>query len=305
MRKVFLIAAALALLSPPALAQPDADIVVVGDPVEHQAQEFIDDIGAPSMQEDQLARWDESICVGATGFTASDAQRVIDRIFARAAAVGLRLGEPGCRANIMVIFAQDSDAVAREIVDHRPRTLGYYPNYTISTAGREALEAFANTPRPIRWWHVARNTAADGEALVETNSRPGPRSAPGYLDLQDTQVIRSSGTRLQRPTRQDLEYLLVIVDARRVEALPAGAWIDYVAMVGLAQISAEAQPMRTPSILNLFASGADVAPTSLTEWDEAYLRGLYGATRAAVNTQVQQRDIRRAMVEALTEARPD
>lgn len=305
MRKAILVAAALAAFALPARAQTDADIVVVGEPVAQLAQEFVGEISAPSLQEDQLARWDEHICVGATGFAVADAQRVIDRISARAATLGLRLGEPGCRANIMVIYAQDSDAVAREIVDNRARVLGYYTSYTRSTAGREALETFANTPRPVRWWHVVRNTAADGETLVETNARPGPRSSPGYLDVQDTQVIRSSGTRLQRPTRQDLEYLLVIVDARRVEGIPASAWIDYVAMVSLAQISADALPNGVPSILNLFAGGSDAVPAALTDWDEAYLQGLYRAARAAPNTQAQQRQISRRMTESLTETRPD
>lgn len=285
--------------------QTESDIVVVGDRLDEVTRAFIEEIAAPSLRENQLARWDQAVCVGAAGLAAADAQRVVDRISARADALGLRLGEPGCTANIMVIFTANSDAVAREIVDSRPRKLGYYPNYAISTAGRGALEAFANTPRPIRWWHVARNTTADGEALVETSATPGPMSSSERMDLRDTQVTRSSGTRLQRPTRQDLEYILVIVDARRVETIPASAWIDYVAMVSLAQIAADAEPVQTPSILNLFSAAPGVTPSALTAWDEAYLRGLYSATREAPNARSQQREIRRSMVASLTEAGPE
>lgn len=314
-------AALIALCSASAAAQPaDPDIVVVGERLEQVTREFVTEIAAPSLREDQLARWDELVCVGVAGLSATDGQMVADRISARAAAVGLRTGEPGCRANIMVIFAPDSDALTQSIVRDRRELLGYYTNDAVSTGGREGLDAFANTPRPIRWWHVARNVTADGRVLDTTQSAPAAtggeaRSAneaaasgqpsTGIGSFTGVQTVRSTGSRMRRTTRQDLNYVLIIVDAQRVAEFPVDAWVDYVAMVSLAQINADAAPSSVPSILNLFTSPVEDTPMGMTDWDVAYLDGLYSATREATDTGAQQREIGRRIIAAMTAERPN
>lgn len=312
----------IALCSASAVAQPaDPDIVVVGERLEQVTREYVTTLAAPSMREDQLARWDERVCVGVAGLSPSDGQMVADRISVRAAAVGLRTGEPGCRANIMVIFAPDSDAVAQNIVRERRELLGYYTNDAVSTSGgREGLEAFANTPRPIRWWHVARNVTADGRVLDTTQTAPAASGAEsrsaneaaasgqpstGVGSFTGLQTTRSNGSRVRRNTRQDLDYVLIIVDARRVAEFPVAAWVDYVAMVSLAQINPDAAPSSVPSILNLFTSPVESTPMGMTDWDVAYLDGLYAATREATNAAAQQREIGRRIVAAMTAERPN
>ncbi len=298
----------------------EPEIVVYGDRLEETAAQFAVEIAAPSTREDQLARWDESVCVGMAGLTAEQGQVVVDRISARAAEVGLRVGAPGCRANIMLIFTTDPDAVARNIVDERRDLLGYYTHDALSTGGREGLEAFVATSRPIRWWHVARNVTADGQVLNNPNTTPaasGREAAAanaamaageppvGMGAYNGIQAVRSTGSRMRRTTRQDLSYILIIVDAQRVSEFPVSAWTDYVAMVSLAQIDLEAAPAAAPSILNLFSSPVENTPLGMTAWDEAYLRGLYRATREATNTRAQQREISRVMVTTVAVDRPD
>jgi len=320
MSKFAAIAMLLLAAGATAAAAQEPEIVVVGDRLEQTATQFATELAAPSLREDQLARWDESVCVGVAGISAEQGQVVVDRISARAAEVGLRVGAPGCRASIMLIFTADSDAVARNIVDERRDLLGYYSNDAVSTGGREGLEAFANTPRPIRWWHVARTVTADGRVLDNTSSTPAANGAEaaaaaaavaggqppvGVGSFQGVQTVRSTGTRTRRTTRQDLNYVLIIVDALRVADFPFSAWTDYVAMISLAQINADAEPSAAPSILNLFSSPVDATPLGMTAWDEAYLRGLYRATREATNTRAQQREISRTMVTTVTADRPE
>ena len=74
----------------------------------------------------------------------------------------------------------------------------------------------------------------------------------------------------------------------------------------LAQLDAEADTSATPSILNLFserAAGADMT-TRMTDWDLAYLDGLYAAPRHANNVQTQQRAITRRMERELSGGAP-
>lgn len=68
-------------------------------------------------------------------------------------------------------------------------------------------------------------------------------------------------------------------------------------MVTLAQLEAGADTSRTPSILNLFAErAAGREPTAeMTEWDLAYLEGLYAAPRNTPNVDTQRRAIGRRM----------
>jgi hypothetical protein len=308
-----------ALLCGSALAQ-EPDIVVVGERLEEMTSSFVQQVSVASTREDQLARWDEQLCVGAAGLTPEDGQRLVDRISMRASAVGLRIGQSGCRANVMIIYAPDSDVLTRQIVDRRPELLGYYSNDAVSTGGREGLQDFANTPRPVRWWHVARNVTMDGRVLDNPNSQPaasGAESAAataaaaagvpgtGLGATNGAQVVRSNGTRLSRTTRQDINYVLIIVDARRVADIPADSWFDYVAMISLAQINPNATPSEVPTILNLFTASAETAPSEMTAWDVAFLDGLYRATREAVNSRQQRSEIQRSMVTTLASERPN
>lgn len=318
LRHILLAVTVAAAGTSPVHAQGDAapDIVVVGERLVEVSRTFATEIGAPSLRENQLARWDDEICVGASGLSPEQSTIVVDSISARAAEVGLRLGAPGCRASIMVIFASDSDTVARTLVNERRDVMGYYTNDGVSTGGREGLEAFANTPRAVRWWQVARNVTVDGRVLDNPNTTPGGAGAesgaanqaaasggvPTGIGAYDgAQAVRTRGSRLYRDTRQDLNYIVIIVDTQRIAEFPTSAVLDYVAMVALAQVNPAAQPQTAPSILNLFTAPIEEVQLEMTDWDLAYLRGLYRAARDAPNASAQVDDIARSMAAELGE----
>ncbi len=259
--------------------------------VQSRTRGFVEEVALSRSSDDGLARWDERVCVGAVGLNPAEAQALVDRISARAQAVGLRAGSPGCRANVMVIYSQDSDAVTRQIVDQRRDLLGFYAEDGRVTAGRDAMEEFANTPRPVRWWHISstgvgsmrpdaqRERQASGQtsAAVAAGSPGMTGGGAGSLnDIQGTSAVRSNGSRARAEVRNELTYALVVVDARRVANVPTGAWMDYVALTALAQLDPSAHTNAYPTILNLFSS-PDLAPAQLTAWDIAYLDGLYRA----------------------------
>ena len=127
-------------LAPPAFAQEPRE----------RAQTYVERVALTTDPSDALARWDGEVCVGAVGLAPEQAQALVDRVSVRARAVGLRPGASGCRANVMVIYAPDSDVVTREIVDQRRDLLGFYPDDERITAGRAAMDDFANTPRATR-----------------------------------------------------------------------------------------------------------------------------------------------------------
>ncbi len=108
--------------------------------------------------------------------------------------------------------------------------------------------------------------------------------------ISGVEGTRSNGSRLSRTTRQDFNYVVVIVDANRLHGAPISAVADYIAMVCLAQINPDMNTANYSTILNLFADSAvQPKPSEMTAWDVAFLGGLYHMTRNA-RTLAQQRD---------------
>lgn len=280
-----------------------ASLVTAAHAQQPTAHDYAHEIALATGEDNPLARWDEGVCVGAVGLDASQLQQLVDVVSTRARAVGLRPGRPGCRANVMVVFSGDSDAITRQIVDQRRDMLGFYSGDARVTAGREAMEDFANVPRPIRWWHVsstgvgsmnpaaARTRQSSGRsaaaaAASDTGGNAAAGDQGGASDIQGADGVRSNGSRVRgAESNNELSYALLIVDARRVANTPVSAWMDYVAFAALAQLNPDARTANYPTILNLFTQSSST-PTGLTAWDLAYLDGLYRARNENSDRQI-------------------
>ncbi|MGH6952504.1 MAG: hypothetical protein ACREH4_16690 [Vitreimonas sp.] len=263
---------------------------------------------------DQYARWDDDICPRVAGLPGAEAQALIDRVARRAHEVGLNTGSAGCTPNLIVIFAPNAATVAREIVDTRRDLLGYYNERNTSNAGRDALDAFVNSQHAVRWWHVARTVGADGEEMGTGQAERGSAGAESAAmnqagmsnvgaalsvgSFEGVDTVRSSGARTRRNTRQDIRFALIVIEAPRVAGASAQAVADYVAMAALAQLNPDSDMSAYPSILNLFNSASQPAPTAMTQWDSAFLRGLYRTRRDAAARQ-QRTDIARRMADQI------
>jgi hypothetical protein len=290
---------ALALLaSAPAVAQEaekaaGKDVVIVtGKQAEEAIKSFVGEVAARSARENQFARWDRTICPSVVGFPVSYAQPLIDQIARRAFDVGLDVDKPGCAANILIIVSKDPDGVARALNDNYRSRLGMH-DYAAKTAGRNALKRFVGSDAAVRWWNV-NVTAAAGSGVAPRGGQAMGTEAP---------VIRTTGpTLLRRNTQQAAAMSFIIVDSRRLDRMNLSTLADYLAMASLAQIDPEADTSAYPSILNLFDEKRDAnsKPSSLTEWDLAYLKGLYGAQRDAVSDTAQAGEIARSMKKDLT-----
>jgi hypothetical protein len=294
-RRASLFVFALLSLSPAAAqeAVESEQIVVVGQRTEEAVRNFVAAMSAPQRGPDQLARWDRRICPGVAGLRSRYAQFLIDRMAQRAFDVDLDIGEPGCRPNILIVVSTNPDAVARDLYDNHRRALGWFDERNQATRGRDALrETFLNSDAPVRWWHVSHTTNAMGQRIGEPN---------GGGDALPVNPMAGGSSRLRANTRQDFGAAFIIVDANRLPEIghDFNALADYLAMVSLAQLDPAADVSGYPSVLNLWAG--DPAPHALTEWDLAYLRGLYAATREAASVRRQQGDIAREMLRDVEE----
>jgi hypothetical protein len=276
--------------APPAPAPPADDstiegLVVTASPKTETEviQAFVADITGET-SDGKVARWDLKVCPGVTGVKPAYAQFINDRISKVAGELGLGIGEPGCHVNILIVFTSDSDNFVKKAL---AQDASVFSKYDLTmTAGRKALKAFETSTAPVRWWHVTHRVTADGIQYV-----------PG-------QSVRVRGaTRTKSNARSDFDRAIVVVDASRVRSVRFAAFADYLAFVSLAQIDPEADAGGVPTILSLFAdrdAGREPA-AGMTDWDNAYLAGVYGARRDARTGDAQKADVVRSMSGALND----
>jgi hypothetical protein len=72
-----------------------------------------------------------------------------------------------------------------------------------------------------------------------------------------------------------ISSVIEVIDASAMKGFKFGQMADYIAMAGLAKFNLDADYGTAPTILRLFKGTDDAKPSSLTDWDKAYLKALY------------------------------
>lgn len=274
----------------PQAASPDLDIPtrledieVTGRSLESLVRDFVDDVAAP-VRRRNLARWNAPICVGMSSahLGAETAQYIVDRVSTVAEDIGLRTGAPGCTPNVIVAASSDPNQTAASMIQRSRST--FRPGGSGIERGGAALRLFRDSDRPVRWWTLSMPT--DSASGARTTRLPGDCQEPCVVDpyggdlnsaMYGPMVSLMSASRISTQIVDDMFRVIVIVDANKVDGLSARQLADYISMVSLAQINPDADTSRYASILNVFEEPDYAA--SLTDWDLAYLRGVYGAQR--------------------------
>ncbi|WP_428151268.1 hypothetical protein [Brevundimonas sp.] len=302
----FLIAATLAMSAPQPQPQdiPDTstrleDIEVTGRPLEALIREFVDDVAAPNAGRN-LARWDRGVCVGAANLQAETAQYLVDRISTVAEDLDLRPGQPGCTPNILIIASADPTTLTAELIERSP--LSFRPGGSGMDRGGARLRDFRDSDRPVRWWAVSIPT--DSETGQRAVRLPGDCSGNcGSIYNYAPNISVSSASRLSTQIVDDLNRVIVVVDVNKLEGVSALQLADYVAMVSLAQIDPTADTEAYATILNVF--DAPETAQTLTDWDLAYLRGLYGSQRTQALPGANRSEVASTIRRAHRDARRD
>jgi hypothetical protein len=234
-----------------------------------EVDKFVTQIAAPP-PERGYARWHRNVCVSIQNLERSAAQYLVDRISRLAADVGLEPGEPGCEPSVRIQFTTDGKEAARRLVDEQPGVLRPTSEGGLQQ-GLEAMQAFAQSDKPVRWWAVS--TPVDARFGNPATRMPGEQLSPPLEQLHWVTVEGPS--RIHSGLRDDLAYVIIIVDGPKLQGRGT-TWEqlgDYLAFVSLAQVDLLAQPSAFDSILNLFSNPK--AYSGLTDWDRSYIHALY------------------------------
>ncbi|MDI6623583.1 MAG: hypothetical protein QME55_02540, partial [Brevundimonas sp.] len=205
--------------------------------------------------------WHDRLCVGVVNVRPDLGQAVADRVSQVALDLGLDIGEPGCRANVFIVFTADGAALADAMVEESRRA------FRIGVAGLDrgsaALEAFRTVDRPVRWWQIS----------LPVNADTGQRAVRLSGDEAPPQINVFAASRLSTQIRDDLKKAMIIVDVDRLGQVNLAQLADYLAFVTLVQVDPEAETAAYDTILNLFDAPGGV--DGLTGWDVSYLTSLY------------------------------
>jgi hypothetical protein len=209
-----------------------------------------------------FARWGGSVCAGVHNLENTAAQYLVDRISALALEVGLKPGEPGCNPDVIIIFTTDGRELATHLVENEQHFLRPTGEGGVHQ-GLAGLDEFAESDNAVRWWHLSMPVSAQsGIAAIELPNGQGPP------------VIGVAGpSRIHSGIVDELQRVIIIVDSTKLAGTTWQQLGDYLAVVSLAQVDLEANPVAFDSILNLFTNPA--AYSGLTDWDRTYVQALY------------------------------
>jgi len=280
------------------------DIIVEGRQLEGIAAQFVGEVAQP-VRHRGLARWRDGVCIGVANLQPDMAQQMVDRISTIVEDVGLEPGGPGCSPNILVIATVDANQFTPQFVAQRPRL--FRVGGSGMDQGTAALDRFRTTERPVRWWTVSIKTDDDtGRAAVRLPGTLNGNGTGEFSVMQYAPVVNvRAASRLTTSYVDDAKRSFVIVDVDKVQNVSLDQLADYVAMVSLAQIDADADTSAYATILNVFDDPAQTA--GLTNWDRAYLVGLYDTERRRLNRTSQRTEVVDSIVRAhrrLTTAEP-
>ena len=275
------IALALAMqAAAPAPAQPAPDIVVQGmRGVERRVSSFIRALTDVSLS-GQISRFDWAVCPAVLGLSDRQNDTAAERMRAVADAAGIPVAKPNCKANVLVVVTTDTQKFVTSLKRSDPAYFDGVPPREMD-ALRHAGVAAA--------WHIEGQLDADGREV--------PRDAQtGEYMLSRTDVP----SRISTTSRPHFVAAIVVVDSDALRGLTVVQLADYAAM----RAFAHADPARLgktppPSILTILdAPPGTAVPITMTEWDLAYLKALYGSTENRLAGQ-QRHEMSRQMANDL------
>jgi hypothetical protein len=272
--------------SPPEEASSHLDTITVEaarqhEIIEQRVKSFVSRI-ASKPYDTSLARWQTvaPICPLVAGLSRDDGEYILSRVSEIAATSGAPLGRGHCKPNFFVVVSADPDALLKAWSRRDVWMFG-----DEADQGGTKIRKFLNATSPVRVWYNAELYSDEGVPLGNES---------GYSASTQRTDTRARATRISFNQARDLTSTLVMVDGPQARGVNFKQLASFIAMVGLAEIRADAQLTDAPSILHLFSRTEAERPPDLSDWDKAFLKALYHTEQT---DKQQLSEIKSAMVQ--------
>lgn len=222
----------------------------------------------------EYTRWTSSrLCPQVSGMTRDEGEFILWRITEVGRRVGVPLDGEQCRPNLFIHVTQDPKTYL-QVNRGSLFSCGRHPG---SLTSPRVIDEFIETPRVVKVWY---------NSAVQTPD--------GFLACADRPVmaVQANASHLRANVERSLWSVFVVVDQKRLPKVSIGQFADYVTLVGLAAIYPDVRPEGRATILSLFDAARQAAPAGLTEWDNAFLKAVYGTDQ---QSKVQLSELTRHM----------
>ena len=207
----------------------------------------------------QMARFQDPVCPASIGLDHDYSDGIAKAVARVVLDAGGRVGKPGCHPNLTAVFVSDGQAFVKSLFDTKSPYVA-----TMTRAQHEQL--------------LHQHGPTFASTSTELVGREGDHVRPGSLGKSNASTdflqIRSASI-IFRPTRQDIDGAVVIIETRAAVGKSLRQLADYVAMRGLAKTREASSAEPGDTILRLFSNGSVSPPAFLTPLDAAYLRAVY------------------------------
>jgi hypothetical protein len=249
----------LEVVADPAAAIETVEVLGNRETVRKAAQAFVANL--TRTDGDELARWLLPICPVVYGASPEPDEFVRQRILAVAENAGApRTPKAECRPNLLVVLTEQPEEMLTTLRERKLTLIG-----TGLPKKIDGVEPMI----PVRVWRSTTLNNADGTA---------PRVA-----VDKVPEFRAENSRLVSSVAENIDAVVVMIDMKHTGTTTFGQLADFVAMVSLARIDLNANLANSTTILRLFAPSGEALPPGLTDWDRAFLKGLYKSRDALVN----------------------
>jgi hypothetical protein len=221
------------------------------------------------------ARWNSPVCPEVVGLSHDQGEFILARLSQVARAAGVPLAGVGCSpANLAVFATAEPASFLKKWSKAR-----HYRMFGDGT--RQAVNAFIDTPRPVRVWYNSSEAASTGTMRADVHQLLG--LSMGGNATQAPAFVGSGGdSHVTRLVTWSLTSVIIVVDDAQLHGVKLQQLADYIGMYAFARLKPGAQQGDAPTILGLFQGDASRSPPGLTPWDEAFLEALYHTNPALV-----------------------
>jgi len=254
----------------------DTPAVTVTAPREEQLRNEVDTFVSSAITrpygDDSLLRWDHPVCPLVAGMSREAGEFVLTRLSQIARSAHAPLGAETCKPNLFVIVAKYPDKFLK-LWWHQ------YPRLFSTREGVAPVKRFIENPRPVRVWYNASIIGGDNGIVFNDlftgllGMSMGP--AAGTIDYPVFTGPSTLGSRITHTVVRNITSAIVVVDPAQVSKLNIGQLVDYIGLVGLAEINLDKDLGVAPTILKAFTASNIPPPPEMTDWDKAMLQALY------------------------------
>lgn len=240
-----------------------------------QVRASVQQVGTPRAFSDVVPRFHDPVCPKVVGIDAKVARIIEARISAVADYLEVPKPKPKCAPNAIVLILEQPAEMFDKVMNKRFGLLG--PR-DIRDQTVNAIRADLKAGKPVVAWNQIAVRNHDGPTILDGSSIPVSGGGFG----EGLPVIQTPfASRLRSNTFRAKEVSVVVFDMTQLANVEAIQLADFASLYlfGTPRRNIDFDALTAATMLTLFRDGPKASPDEMTDFDRAYLKGIYSLRR--------------------------